>query len=469
MNNKKENPTDEVKGISPLSLDSINQIYLDYIYIASRGSFYCLKTKKHLPDQGMQALIDDILGTKANIRSLRANSYFTVIKDVVYDASITKTFILRSDGNGFNFNLSPRNEITLVNEEPIDHLRHMGYMYPDPRDRKMFMDMLCFCIRYPEKPMSYGILIHGNDGIGKSYLLGLLKYILGEHAVSTPTQAQLEGDTSEWAETASVAGVNEIYAGDRLKAANKILEYVGAETISIKKLYIDRFPIKNIIKYFFFSNDPKPIIIKGGMERRIAVIDCQNVEKKSVLAIEAARIENPDLSETELELIGREAHEQYFKVLWDFEYQAGRIANYYLNEYELKDFNPHGDAPYTDARQMLMEVTGNLEEKEFKTRLSNGECGFNEVTTLADVKEYLQNSGIDFNKSIIQSPVQIRKIMVKMGMKPIKQARCHGSRKYFWAVENAAKWQNASDRELVIEYDKPEKSNKLALLITSRR
>ena len=132
-------------------------------------------------------------------------------------------------------------------------------------------------------------------------------------------------------------------------------------------------------------------------------------------------------------------------MLWDFEYQAGRIANYYLNEYELKDFNPHGDAPYTDARQMLMEVTGNLEEKEFKEKIDAGLCGFNEVTTLADVKKYLQNSSIDFNKSITNSDVQVKKLMKKTGMKPLGQVWCHGVRKNLWTVKNATKWQNASN------------------------
>lgn len=326
----------------------------NWFYIESRNAFYNSETSAMLSTAafdgkfGRMLLTDDMrskgesFAGKASNVALNVHCIPTVYDSIYMPGEETLVNINGMDHvNTYNHlrtplereprNADERNAIKLAE-------RHFELLFPDDRERNTFLDFLAYTVQYPKEKVTWGVLIQGVDGAGKTWFSTMMAAILGGQNVRGVDAAALQEKYTKWAEGHRMVFFEEIrlQGHNRFEILDKLRPFVSNETVNVRRMQTDLYEIPNVTNYVMFTNylDALPI---NSNDRRYFVIRTA--------------------FQTEMHLIDFERkHPTYFTDLFNMVAFEGSALRWWLLNREISDdFRAKGRAPKTDARTLMID------------------------------------------------------------------------------------------------------------------
>ena len=138
----------------------------------------------------------------------------------------------------------------------------MEYLIPNTKECWELKRWCATLIARPETRLLYGVLlISEQTGTGKSTLSEkILAPIIGLHNVSFPSEEQITNSTfNSWIGKRRLAIVQEIYAGQNFKAANRLKSIITDRFAEINEKFMPLIRLENFISIYASSNSLKAL------------------------------------------------------------------------------------------------------------------------------------------------------------------------------------------------------------------
>lgn len=350
-------------------VNSINT-YVDFKYMEShsRESFNLINTNK-------LRMIDGTTMTASQYATL--TGHIIVVNGIGYLPMHAGERIVKIDGKTMVNSFSPRtvpeaaDVYTKSGKKAIRRIiRHLRLLCGSKENWITFKQWLAHQVQHPGELILWSPLFQGIEGIGKSFILVLLKAVLGDVNVGVVTPQQVISQFNGWAVGRCVNVLEELKltGHNRYDAVNALKPLVTDRSIQINEKGVNSYMTLNTANYICFTNwkDALPL---GETDRRWWVIQ---ILFRSLAEFEVAVGEN--LSE-------------YFPALFDGVREHGTEIRKWLLDIEITDeFRNTNQAPMTDFKKMMIAT----EEES--------------LTGLAEVREMVAAGGLYYNSEVVSLP-----------------------------------------------------------------
>lgn len=268
-------------------------------------------------------------------------------------------------------------------------LAHMKKLIPDETTYNDILDYLAYQVQHPGIKIHWAPLIKGRQGIGKSYILAVMKKILGSTNVREITTAQLTSDFNPWAESSQLIVIEEIMAIGRREITNVLKPLITSPTVNINNKGVKVYEIPARMNFILFSNEEVPLLLDDD-DRRFLVY------------------------ESPLQPQGEAYYNTLFEALENGE--AGEIRNY-LEERDVSKFNPKGKAPWTESKSKMQSESENHIVSVMREYIESRRTPFErDVVELLDVVDWV--SGQKGVRPSDMGPRSAAKFLTKLGAVP---------------------------------------------------
>lgn len=152
-------------------------------------------------------------------------------------------------------------------------------VFPNPELREYVLTLLSACLEGENREQKFYIMT-GGGGNGKSVLINLMRFTLGEYQTSLNTAALTRKRPESGAANPDIITLKSkrfIYMqepdeGEKLNTA-RIKQFTGGDVVEARGLFADQEKFKIMGRIFFSTNDLPPVSsMDGGTWRRIEVI-----------------------------------------------------------------------------------------------------------------------------------------------------------------------------------------------------
>jgi hypothetical protein len=175
---------------------------------------------------------------------------------------------------GIKYNMWRPPAITPLRDgrKPSVFIEHMHYVFPNRVERLMVANYLAWMVQRPEHKMSFGLLIVGRRGVGKSWFQLLCTMLFGHQNVlfvekGADVAAKFNADQAN----KQVIFVDELLPGGKMDVAYAIESKIVAPTITIEPKGIDKFRVSNLANCIGVSNYENALKVRGANDRKWAV------------------------------------------------------------------------------------------------------------------------------------------------------------------------------------------------------
>ena len=158
-----------------------------------------------------------------------------------------------------------------ANIEPF--LAHMVYLIPEERERAHVLNFMAHLVKKPREKIHHALLLHGAQGIGKSYLAHVLELVLGQHNVRIIGMPELSSSFNAWVEGVQVVRVEEMMALGRRELMNKLKPLITESTVTINQKGLPTYTLPNHVNLLLFSNYHDALRLDAD-DRRYGIIYC---------------------------------------------------------------------------------------------------------------------------------------------------------------------------------------------------
>jgi hypothetical protein len=326
----------------------------NWFYIESRNAFYNTETSAMLSPTsfdnkfGRMLLTDDMRAKGESFAGKASNVALNVhCVPTVYDAVYMpgEESIVNLNGmdhvNTYNHLRTPlEREPKTADEKAAIKMaeRHFELLFPDEFERNTFLDYLAYTVQYPKEKITWGVLIQGVDGAGKTWFRELMSAVLGPANVRGVDATALNEKYTKWAEGSRMVFFEEIrlQGHNRFEILDKLRPFLSNETVNVRRMQTDLYETPNVTNYVMFTNylDALPI---NENDRRYFIIRTS--------------------FQTAHHLIGFErSHPNYFTDLFNMTAFEGQALRWWLLNREIADdFRAKGRAPHTSARALMID------------------------------------------------------------------------------------------------------------------
>lgn len=295
-------------------------------------------------------------------------------------------------------------------------LKHLEWTLPDPVEREIFFDWLCFVCQHPGKRVNWAMLLQGAQGTGKTYFVSLLQAVLGTNVSNLDPEA-IAGRFTGWAHGSTVCAVEEIRIGgaNKYQILGKMKPFLTNSTISIEEKGKDHRTVPNFTNYLLLTNHADAIPLGEG-DRRYCIL-------YSHWQSESAMFDD---------LGGRVASAAYFDALFsDLRNSANTLAKL-LKTRKISDrFNPDSRAPLTKSHQSMLELAHSPERQQIEDALEKHACEIisDQVLDLTHLNVLCRVDGEELPQARITTSV-----LLELGFRRIEKSRIKvsGSLHYVW-------------------------------------
>lgn len=344
-----------------------------WVFVEKGGNFYNYDSAKILTKSSFDAaygrfLLNDDAKAKGETFAGRASDAALNVHliPVVYDAIYLPggERFLRMGGhemvNTFDPNSVPRSREPETRDDfsAIKLVEtHFEILFPDERERRLFIDYLAYNAQFPDEKITWGVLIQGVDGGGKSFFAQLMEACLGKPNVRSIPGEQLRENFTGWAQGRKMVFIEEVrmHGHNRYEILDKMKPYVSNKYVTVRNMHREAYEIMNVTNYIMFTNFFDALPINRNDRRYFIIRTCFQTESH----IREFNAENP----------------HYFTELFGaLDFNAPAIRHWLMN-WELSDeFKPKAHAPRTEARELMQEeADGSSEMETLELLLAAGE------------------------------------------------------------------------------------------------
>lgn len=304
-------------------------------------------------------------------------------------------------------------ELTAPDQQAIHIiLSHLDHLFPNDRDRLIFLDFLTYVIQNPGKRINWAILIQGAEGDGKSFFSNLLKVILGMDNVNVIPGQSLEEKYNPWAEGALVCFIEDVrlHGNNRFDAVNKLKPMITNATVSIRRMNTNIYEVVNTMNYITTSNlkDALPV---GEEDSRFFPVFTRFQTQGAIRAFKAA-------------------HPNYYNRLHAALNFAGALRKFFLERQISPDFDPRDRAPDSSNRAEMIEMNRADEERALYDALEESDrpdfCGLLLDSGLI-YDEFMQRDALPPNTKALN------RLLAAAGFTFIGRPRIDGKKRRFWS------------------------------------
>jgi hypothetical protein len=244
-----------------------------------------------------------------------------------------------------------------IAERPDVFLRHLGYLIPDRLERNLLLAFLKWMVQFPDKKMTFALLILGRRGTGKSWLSTFLQALFGAHNVLVIERGAKVADRFNADEkNKRVIFVDELVPDGKMDVAKAIVPKIIAPYVTIEGKGENKIVVPNRSNIIAVSNYENAIRIEGAKDRKWLIV-------RSTPTIWGADIDgNPTLETKEyydrlfaMTKVGdspADVPDEIKRCMWWLRTQrligSGNI---------IADFNGQGVAPMTATKEDVAAIT----------------------------------------------------------------------------------------------------------------
>jgi hypothetical protein len=275
-------------------------------------------------------------------------------------------------------------------------------------------------MQHPSLKIRHVLLLIGEQGTGKSFLIELIKALVGKQNIKVAESEEL---LSEW--TASLANiqvlvVEELMTFERTGVYNRLKTWITEENVPVNEKFVQRHLARTPRIILAFSNHDAPIRIQEG-DRRFHVIRSAAAPKEP---------------------------EYYAKL---FAKDGGGLSQapaflHFLLERDISHFNPSAPPPMTEAKKFIMERSRPTLIQELEIMMNEGAGPFwkdlielQEVGNAMALRLYRKHPG---SRALADA-------LKEMGAVQLGQVRLYmNTRVRPWAWRNGERWLAASPDEV---------------------
>lgn len=286
---------------------------------------------------------------------------------------------------------------------------HINHLITDSKVREHFLDYMAYIVQKPGHKINFALLLMGSQGIGKSYLVEVLRQCLGRSNVVEVTSDQLDSDFNPWMAEAQVIAIEEVMAGGRREVTNRLKPMITSPTSQINDKNTKLFSIPNRVNLILFSNEDDPLVLDND-DRRFLVYKTSFAKQS----------------------------DQYYIDLFESLSQEGPQIKYLFETRDLSNFNPKGSAPFTDSKADLISAGESPTLTTLRMYVNSRRTPFDrDVVSTLDVCDWIR-ANLRSAGRYDSAPKNVKQMLAKMGAKNLGDQEVNGERCEAWAIRNQA-------------------------------
>lgn len=151
--------------------------------------------------------------------------------------------------------------------EPM--LRHLELLFPDPRDRLIFLSYMAALVQYPGYKFTWAPIVQGVQGNGKTLFSLCVRYAVGTRYSHFPNAADLANKFNEWLYGKIFISVEDIYNARDPEMIERLKVFVTGEFQEIHGKGSAQVT-RNVCANFIFNSNHKDALQIQDNERRFA-------------------------------------------------------------------------------------------------------------------------------------------------------------------------------------------------------
>lgn len=324
------------------------------------------------------------------------------------------------------------------NVRPI--LALIDYLLADCPERKpWFLQWLAYPIQHPGAKLFTSVLFWSSEqGVGKSLLAEIVGDMYGPNRAEISRDI-LSGNFNAYAENTQFVHGDEITGSDSRHFADKLKGIITREQVEINKKYAPQFFLKDCANYFFTSNHVDALFLED-QDRRFFVVEVSQPKKSDKFYADLRRWRDKPSPDN---LNGQRHGVAAFR--W-----------YLENEVDLTGFNPYSEAPITDAKKDMQDLS--LSDLNRFTRLLHDDpdsvLQFQGIINPGELFEL--NTLIAFSNRDLEVDKGIQSAMSKAlrnaGFRK-HRVRVEERRPNLWAIRNRETWWRRLPAEWAKQYE----------------
>lgn len=298
----------------------------DWVYVIKTSKFVNTTTGQELSKEQYKDKFQYLSKKKDVVARALMSPVFPRIDYPTYEPAKGK--ILEREDGLREYNFWRPGKVEPEDGDATPFLEHCEYIIPDPIERGYLLDYLAYCVQNPGMKVHWAMLLQGVQGTGKSFFGTVMKLILGEHNVKSPSNEDMHDKYTDWQKNCQFIIVEELMARGRLELMNKLKPMITQSSCIIREMYSPSYELPNRYNFLILTNHEDAIIIDEH-DRRYCVLWSPAQPRE----------------------------ESYYKKLFEWaESNSGKIL-YHLLSRDLSAFPAKGHAPATKAKAELVRLS----------------------------------------------------------------------------------------------------------------
>lgn len=210
--------------------------------------------------------------------------------------------------------------------------------------KKAYLQWLAAPLQNPGMKISWCLFVfHYLQGHGKTFVAQIMLEIYGYHGINMD-EKDFFGDWNEWVEKGLFCLCDDLSFDGSKKSRHTLKSKITEEQSQLYKKYRDTQEVRNYANFYFTANTAGALPLEVGTNRRVCVINMQQVPEKKWLLGELNT--------------------------WRENGGAAHFLYYLLHNVDCSDFNRWDDAPWTEEKQLAIDSSASSLELWMQDALS---------------------------------------------------------------------------------------------------